>query len=109
MAEAAPSRPCGQERLHDRLLQQADDAPLRTDLLAALRGGARIVVWITGPAEDLTRSYSRIDRMTEEAGPAAEALAAAAGPASPWPVSRTPTGSTSSSCRPAAAPASRVG
>ncbi|MFD4530505.1 hypothetical protein ACFWNL_27375 [Kitasatospora sp. NPDC058397] len=77
LAEAAPSRPCGQERLHDLLLQEADDGPLRTDLLAALRRGARIAFWGTGPARDLTRSYARLDRMTEEAGPAAEALAAA--------------------------------
>ncbi|CAM5572918.1 hypothetical protein AB0F92_32680 [Kitasatospora aureofaciens] len=77
LAEGAPSRPCGQERLHDLLLQEADDGPLRTDLLAALRRGARIAIWITGPAKDLTRFHSRIDRMTEEAGPAAEALAAA--------------------------------
>lgn len=76
-AEAAPSRPCGQERLHDLLLQAADDGPLRTDLLAALRRGARIAIWITGPAKDLTRFHSRIDRMTEGAGPAAESLAAA--------------------------------
>lgn len=77
LAEAAPTRPCGQERLHDLLLQEADDGPLRTDLLAALRRGARIAYWGTGPARDLTRSYARLDRMTEEAGPAAEALAAA--------------------------------
>ncbi|MFH9355607.1 hypothetical protein [Kitasatospora sp. NPDC017646] len=77
LAEAAPSRPCGQERLHDLLLQEADDGPLRTDLLAALRRGARIAIWITGPAKDLTRFHSRIDRMTEETGPATEALAAA--------------------------------
>ncbi|MFI9323226.1 hypothetical protein ACIGXI_26080 [Kitasatospora aureofaciens] len=76
LAEGAPSRPCGQERLHDLLLREADDGPLRTDLLAALRRGARIAIWITGPAKDLTRFHSRIDRMTEEAGPAAEALAA---------------------------------
>ncbi|MER6397915.1 hypothetical protein ABT263_17935 [Kitasatospora sp. NPDC001603] len=79
LAEAAPTQPCGQERLHDLLLRQADDAPLRSDLLAALREGARIAMWITGPAKDLTRFHSRIDRMTQEAGPAAEALAAAAG------------------------------
>ncbi|MFF2147522.1 hypothetical protein [Kitasatospora sp. NPDC058190] len=77
LAEAAPSRPCGQERLHNLLLREADDGRLRTDLLAALRRGARIAIWITGPAKDLARSHSRIDRMTEEAGPAAETLAAA--------------------------------
>ncbi|MET8542577.1 hypothetical protein ABZW03_18255 [Kitasatospora sp. NPDC004799] len=77
LAEAAPTRPCGQERLHDLLLRAADDGPLRTDLLAALRRGARIAIWITGPAQGLTRFYARLDRMTEEAGPAAEALAAA--------------------------------
>ncbi|MFG2911187.1 hypothetical protein ACGF13_39840 [Kitasatospora sp. NPDC048286] len=76
LAEAAPSQPCGQERLHDLLLQEADDGPLRTDLLAALRRGARIAIWITGPAKDLTRFHSRVDRMTEETGPAADALAA---------------------------------
>ena len=77
LAEAAPSRPSGQERLHDLLLQEADDGPLRTDLLAALRRGARIAIWITGPAKDLTRFYARLDQMTEGAGPAAEMLAAA--------------------------------
>lgn len=76
LAEAAPTSPCGQERLHDLLLQKADDGPLRTDLLAALHRGARIAIWITGPATDLTRFHARLDRMTEEAGPAAEALAA---------------------------------
>ncbi|OKI00566.1 hypothetical protein AMK13_33395 [Streptomyces sp. CB02056] len=75
LAEAAPSRPCGQERLHDLLLRDADDAPLRTDLLAALRRGASIAIWITGPTTDL-QSHARLDLMTEEAGPAAEALAA---------------------------------
>ncbi|MFI9329300.1 hypothetical protein ACIGZJ_17360 [Kitasatospora sp. NPDC052868] len=74
LAEAVPSRPCGQERLHDLLLRAADDGPLRTDLLAALRRGARIAIWITGPAKDLARFHARIDLMTEEAGPAAEAL-----------------------------------
>lgn len=77
LAEAAPSQPCGQERLHDLLLREADDGPLRTDLLAALRRGARIAIWITGPAEGLTQSYARLDRMTEEVGPAAEALTVA--------------------------------
>ncbi|MFJ8625051.1 hypothetical protein ACIRD3_19700 [Kitasatospora sp. NPDC093550] len=77
LAESAPSRPCGQERLHDLLLREADDGPLCRELLAALRRGARLAIWITGPAKDLTRSYSRIDRMTEDSGPAAEALAAA--------------------------------
>ncbi|GAA1386015.1 hypothetical protein GCM10009639_09270 [Kitasatospora putterlickiae] len=63
--------------MHDLLLQEADDGPLRRDLLAALRRGARIVIWITGPAKDLTRFHSRTDRMTQGAGPAAEALATA--------------------------------
>ncbi|MEU4119041.1 hypothetical protein AB0F71_31670 [Kitasatospora sp. NPDC028055] len=99
MRAGTPARP---------LLQEADDGPLRTDLLAALRRGARIAIWITGPAKDLTRFHSRIDRMTEEAGPAAEALATG-GTSITRPASRTPTGSTSSSCHPKAAPASRAG
>ncbi|MGW4892936.1 hypothetical protein ACWEQL_11855 [Kitasatospora sp. NPDC004240] len=75
LAEAAPTEPCGQERLHDLILREADDGPLRADLLTALRRGAGIATWITGRAKDLARSHARLDRMTEEAGPAAEALA----------------------------------
>ncbi|WP_395298417.1 hypothetical protein ACF9IK_36930 [Kitasatospora hibisci] len=76
LAEAAPTRPCAQERLHDRLQADAPDSPLREDLLTALRRGARIAIWITAPAAGLTRHYARLDQLTEGAGPAAAALAA---------------------------------
>ncbi|MEV0537817.1 hypothetical protein [Kitasatospora sp. NPDC050463] len=43
LAEAAPTRPCAQER-YDLLQADAPAGPLREDLLTALRRGARIAI-----------------------------------------------------------------
>ncbi|MFF5054160.1 hypothetical protein ACFY1S_13355 [Micromonospora sp. NPDC000663] len=63
-AAAAPTRPCGQERLHDRLLAAAA-GPVREDLLDALRRGAEIKPWINGPAASLAKHYAQLDRIVE--------------------------------------------
>ncbi|WP_067829169.1 hypothetical protein [Actinomadura kijaniata] len=60
---AAPTVPCGQERLHDRVLQAAPSA-LRTQLLQALRAGAELGIWINGPAERVA-IYAHVDRIAE--------------------------------------------
>ncbi|MFY1617656.1 hypothetical protein [Micromonospora sp. WMMD736] len=67
-AAVAPTRPCGQERLHDRVLAAAA-GPLREELLDALRRGAEIKLWIKGPAVGLAKHYARLDRIVE-GGPA---------------------------------------
>jgi hypothetical protein len=67
-ADAAPTRPCGQERLHDRVLAAAA-GPLREELLDALRRGAEIKLWINGPAVGLAKHYAPLDRIVE-GGPA---------------------------------------
>ncbi len=72
-AKAAPTRPCAQERLHDRL-QAADPGQARDDLLAALRKVAKVRLWIRGPAASLARHYARLDSLTEGAEPAIEAF-----------------------------------
>ena len=72
-AEAAPTKPCAQERLHDTL-QGADPGQARDDLLAALRKGAKVRLWIHGPAADLARHYARLDSLTEGAEHAIEAF-----------------------------------
>jgi hypothetical protein len=51
---------------------------MRDELLAALRRGARVRLWINGRSVDLAKFYARIDELTEGAGPAAEAFASAA-------------------------------
>ncbi|MEU9121061.1 hypothetical protein AB0C96_14585 [Streptomyces sp. NPDC048506] len=76
-AEAAPTEPSGQERLHDRV-QAAAQGRVRDDLLAALRKGARVAVWINGPSAALARRYAKLDELTDGAGPVADALDAAA-------------------------------
>jgi hypothetical protein len=63
-AAAAPTEPCGQERLHNRLLE-ADPSPAREDVLAALRRGAHIRHWMTGPGRATARFYLKPDRITE--------------------------------------------
>ncbi|MEU2655142.1 hypothetical protein ABZ615_07440 [Streptomyces sp. NPDC007325] len=72
-AEAAPTKPCAQERLHDRL-QDADPGQTRDDLLAALRKGANVGLWLHGPASQLARHYADLDSLTEGAEAAVEAL-----------------------------------
>jgi hypothetical protein len=64
-AAAAPAVPCAQERLHDRVLTAAP-GPLRAQLLDALRSGAKITTWITGPASQVAR-YAAPDRITHGA------------------------------------------
>ncbi|MFC0432615.1 hypothetical protein [Kutzneria buriramensis] len=63
-AAAAPTEPCGQERLYNRLLE-ADASPARENLLAALRRGAYIRLWITGPGRQMAQYYLKPDRITE--------------------------------------------
>ncbi|MEV6205819.1 hypothetical protein [Kitasatospora sp. NPDC051914] len=77
LAAAAPTQPCVQERLHERVLNAAPGR-LRDDLLATLREGAKVRLWISGPAADLMKDYAKLDRLTDGAGPAAEALGSAA-------------------------------
>lgn len=67
-AAAAPTRPCGQELLHDRVLAAAA-GPMRDDLLDALRKGAEITLWMNGPATTLAEHYARLDQVVE-GGPA---------------------------------------
>jgi len=76
-AEAAPTQPCVQERLHRRVLDSAR-GPTRDELLAALRMGANVRLWINGRSTDLAKFYARLDELTDGAGPAAEAFSAAA-------------------------------
>ncbi|WP_144056893.1 hypothetical protein [Micromonospora lupini] len=63
-AVAAPTQPCGQERLHDRVLAAAA-GPRREELLDALRRGAEIKLWINGPAASLAKHYAELDRIVE--------------------------------------------
>ncbi|MFB7175958.1 hypothetical protein ACFCYM_34905 [Streptomyces sp. NPDC056254] len=72
-AEAAPTKPCAQERLHDRL-QAADPGQARDDLLAALRNGAKVGLWLRGPASSLGRHDAGLDSLTEGAEPAIKAF-----------------------------------
>jgi hypothetical protein len=72
-AAAAPTVPCGQERLHDQVLT-AGPEPLRTHLLDALRSGAKIAIWIHGPAKKMA-PYARLDRITDGAEAVKELLA----------------------------------
>ncbi|RDS64407.1 hypothetical protein DWC19_16460 [Streptomyces sp. M7] len=51
---------------------------MRDELLAALRTGATVRLWINGRSADLAKFYARIDELTEGVGPAAEAFASAA-------------------------------
>lgn len=76
-AEAAPTQPCVQERLHGRVLDAAQGV-LRDELLAALRTGANVRLWINGRSTDLAKFYAGLDELTDGAEPAAEAFAAAA-------------------------------
>ncbi|WP_159012374.1 hypothetical protein [Streptomyces sp. NRRL F-5123] len=75
-AEASPTQPCVQERLYGRVLESAQGA-MRDELLAALRKGAPVRLWINGPSADLAKSYASFDELTDGAGPAAEAFASA--------------------------------
>ena len=61
-AASAPTVPCAQERLHDKILS-AVPGPLRDRLLGALRRGATITMGVAGPADDVAR-YARLDSIT---------------------------------------------
>lgn len=76
-AEAAPPQPCVQERLHGRVLDSAQGAT-RDELLAALRMGANVRLWLNGRSADLAKFYARLDDLTDGAGPAAEAFSSVA-------------------------------
>jgi hypothetical protein len=67
-AAAAPTEPGVQERLHDRV-RGAVPGRLREELLAALRQGADVTLWINGPAKDLVRHYAQLDRIVEGGEP----------------------------------------
>ncbi|WP_406858763.1 hypothetical protein ABZO31_00280 [Streptomyces sp. HUAS MG47] len=75
-ADTVPTQPSAQERLHGRV-RAAVQGRARDDLLAALHKGAKVRLWINGPSADLARFYARLDELTDGAGPAAEAFAAA--------------------------------
>ncbi|MFJ3835470.1 hypothetical protein ACWGHM_14775 [Streptomyces sp. NPDC054904] len=75
-AEAAPTKPCAQERLHDKV-RGAAQGRARDDLLAALHRGARVALWISGPSASLAKHYAKLDELTDGVGPAADAFAAA--------------------------------
>jgi hypothetical protein len=64
-AAAAPTVPCVQERLHDRVVTAAPGA-LRSQLIDALRSGAGVPIWINGPADKVS-GYARLDRITDGA------------------------------------------
>ncbi|MGW4793239.1 hypothetical protein ACWEPC_12605 [Nonomuraea sp. NPDC004297] len=72
-AAAAPTVPCGQERLHDKVLT-AVPSPLRTRLLNALRNGAPIAIWIDGPADGVA-VHAHLDHITDGAEAVKDLLA----------------------------------
>jgi hypothetical protein len=63
-AAEVPARPSVQERLHDRVLE-AEGGPLRNDLLAALRTGAKIRLWVTGDPMDILRHVTGLERVPD--------------------------------------------
>ncbi|WP_433042187.1 hypothetical protein [Dactylosporangium sp. CS-033363] len=71
-AAAAPSVPCGQERLH-AIIAEAEPGPLRDDLRAALERGAEITLWISGT--DLHKQYAELDQLDENRAAVEAALA----------------------------------
>jgi hypothetical protein len=64
-AAAAPAIPSAQEQLYNKVLT-AEPGPLRGHLLALLRGGAKIRLWINGPAGFLGQHYLDIGSITRE-------------------------------------------
>ncbi|MBV6699829.1 hypothetical protein [Kitasatospora aureofaciens] len=76
LAAAVPTQPCVQERLHARV-EGAAPGSVRDDLLAALRRGANVRLWINGPSAGLARDHAKLDGLTDGAGPAAEACGTA--------------------------------
>jgi hypothetical protein len=72
-AAATPPRPSPQERLYNKIVA-ADAGPLRDELAAALRHGAEITLWITGPGPDLAKHHAKLDEITESRDALAAAL-----------------------------------
>ncbi|MFI2436755.1 hypothetical protein [Streptomyces sp. NPDC018693] len=68
LTDRAPDEPGVQERLHHRV-RGAVPGPLREELLAALRQGARVGLWVDGPARTLVRHYGQVERIVEGGGP----------------------------------------
>ncbi|WP_416981707.1 hypothetical protein [Streptomyces sp. T028] len=60
--------PTLQERLHHRV-RGAVPGPLREELLAALRQGAEVGLWVSGPARELVRQHARRERIVEGGEP----------------------------------------
>lgn len=75
-AKAAPTEPCAQEHLHDKV-RTAAQSQARDDLLAALRRGAKVELWVNGPSASLVKDYAELEKLTDGAGPAAEAFGTA--------------------------------
>jgi hypothetical protein len=73
LAVSAPTVPCGQERLHDRVVTAVPGA-LRTQLINALQSGADIRIWINGPTIHVSR-YTHSDRITDGAEAVRDLLA----------------------------------
>ncbi|TLS46662.1 hypothetical protein FE633_08180 [Streptomyces montanus] len=63
-AADAPTEPGVQELLHGRL-EHAAPSGLRDELLAALRQGADVRLWINGPTEQMVRHYAELHRIVE--------------------------------------------
>lgn len=72
LAAAAPTVPCGQERLHDLVLA-AEPGRLRTELLEALRSGANISIWINGSNRAMA-FYACLEHITDGAETVREVL-----------------------------------
>lgn len=56
------------------MLRDADPGEARDDLLAALRKGAQVRLWIRGPASVLAEHYAGLDSLTEGVAPVNDAL-----------------------------------
>ncbi|MFJ9417693.1 hypothetical protein ACIRPT_26495 [Streptomyces sp. NPDC101227] len=65
-AVGAPTEPGPQERLYHRV-KTAVPGCLREELLAALRSGADVRLWVNGPTEQVIRHYAQLDRIVEGA------------------------------------------
>ncbi|GLW32215.1 hypothetical protein [Actinoplanes regularis] len=71
--QAAPTQPCVQERLHDRVLK-AEESSLREELLAALLVGADVSLWVNGPASQMAKFYAQLDQIVDGRTAVAAAL-----------------------------------
>src|SRR5581483_9583482 len=59
----APTQPCVQEKLY-RLLDRSEGS-LRDQLCEALRGGAKVPFWVTGPGAATMKHYIKPDRIIQ--------------------------------------------